>query len=115
MHTRAVVTWNNMADVLDLHKIPVHKTWRLNERHYGVHQGHTLPYIKENWPEKYFTELKTNYDFAPDHQDKNSEEYKEMANDPAFKDLPREILSTSESMRDVVNRTVPYYHDTIAP
>ena len=36
---RAVKTWNNIADVIDLHNIPVEKNWRLNERHYGALQG----------------------------------------------------------------------------
>ena len=36
---RAIKTWNNVSEVLDLHHIPIHKHWRLNERHYGNLQG----------------------------------------------------------------------------
>jgi 2,3-bisphosphoglycerate-dependent phosphoglycerate mutase len=96
--TRSVITWNIMAEELNLHRTPVHKAWRLNERHFGSGQGLSIPEIKEKWGAEELDRVRQNWDHTPPAQDKSSQDYLEVVNDPAYRNLPREAFPVAESM-----------------
>lgn len=108
---RAITTANLALDAADRHWIPVHRDWRLNERHYGALQGLDKAATKEKYGEEQFMAWRRSYDTPPPPIEKGSEFSQDT--DPRYADIGGGPLT--ECLKDVVTRFVPYYEDTIVP
>jgi 2,3-bisphosphoglycerate-dependent phosphoglycerate mutase len=108
---RAITTANLALDRADRLWIPVHRNWRLNERHYGALQGLDKAATKEKYGEEQFMAWRRSYDTPPPPIEPGSE-YSQDA-DPRYADIGGGPLT--ECLADVVERFVPYYTETIVP
>jgi 2,3-bisphosphoglycerate-dependent phosphoglycerate mutase len=108
---RAINTANLALDTADRHWIPVHRDWRLNERHYGALQGLDKAATKEKYGEEQFMAWRRSYDTPPPPIEKGSEFSQDS--DPRYADIDGGPLT--ECLKDVVARFVPYYEAEIVP
>ncbi|WP_198344260.1 phosphoglyceromutase [Mycobacterium dioxanotrophicus] len=108
---RAINTANLALDKADRHWIPVHRDWRLNERHYGALQGLDKAATKEKYGEEQFMAWRRSYDTPPPPIEKGSEFSQDA--DPRYADIGGGPLT--ECLADVVARFVPYYEQAIVP
>lgn len=108
---RAIRTTNLALERCDRHWIPVRRSWRLNERHYGDLQGKNKKQTMEQFGEEKFMLWRRSYDTPPpDIADDN--EFTQ-AGDPRYADL-KEVPKT-ECLKDVVARMIPYWENEIQP
>jgi 2,3-bisphosphoglycerate-dependent phosphoglycerate mutase len=110
---RAITTANLTLDECDRHWIPVRRSWRLNERHYGALQGKDKKATLEAYGEEQFMLWRRSYDTPPPPIDDDSEW--SQTGSPAYADLADEILPRTECLADVVERMLPYWYDAIVP
>ncbi|NBO25578.1 MAG: phosphoglyceromutase [Actinobacteria bacterium] len=109
---RAIKTANIALDVADRHWIPVHRTWRLNERHYGALQGKDKAQTLAEYGEEQFMLWRRSFDTPPPVIDPNNEFA--QTHDPRYSDLGKELPGT-ECLADVVVRMLPYLESNIVP
>ena len=109
---RAIQTANIALDACDRHWIPVRRSWRLNERHYGALQGKDKKQTLETYGEEQFKLWRRSYDVPPPPIDDN-DPYSQ-AQDPRYTDLGNE-MPKSECLKDVVHRMLPYWESSIVP
>lgn len=93
--------------------VPVRRSWRLNERHYGALQGKNKPDTLTEFGEEQFMLWRRSYDTPPPPIDRDSEFA--QFNDPRYAELAPELLPATECLADVVNRMLPYWYDGIVP
>lgn len=91
--------------------IPVHYSYRLNERHYGALQGLNKDEMKKKFGEKQVHIWRRSYDVRPPELTKDDERY--PGNDPKYKDLTPEELPLTECLKDTLERVLPYYNNEI--
>ena len=108
---RAITTANLALDAADRHWIPVKRSWRLNERHYGKLQGLNKAEIREEFGEEQFMQWRRSYDTPPPEIDTDNEYA--QTDDPRYAFLPE--VPRTECLKDVVERFLPYYIDSILP
>lgn len=89
--------------------VPVRRSWRLNERHYGGLQGKDKKQTAEEFGEEKLLEWRRSYDVTPPPLEWDASE------DPRYRDLPAELIPKSECLADVVERMLPYWYDSIVP
>jgi 2,3-bisphosphoglycerate-dependent phosphoglycerate mutase len=111
--TRAVETHHRALQEMDQVWLPVQRSWRLNERHYGALQGLDKKQTAERHGAEQTHLWRRSYDVPPPPVDESSPEH--PVNDPRYRMLPRGALPASECLRDVVLRALPYWYDTVAP
>ena len=109
---RAITTANVSLDVADRHWIPVKRSWRLNERHYGGLQGKNKKQIMEQFGEEQFMLWRRSYDVPPPPLPDDSEW--SQVGDPRYADLGDDLPRT-ECLKDVVARLLPYWDEAIVP
>ncbi|MDR1447353.1 MAG: phosphoglyceromutase [Candidatus Ancillula sp.] len=107
---RAIMTANYALNEASRVWIPVKRSWRLNERHYGALQGKDKKAIREEYGEEQFMQWRRSYDVPPPKIEVDSEY--SQSSDVRYKDAP-EILS--ECLKDVLERVLPYWEDQIVP
>lgn len=107
---RAIMTANLSLDAADRHWIPVKRSWRLNERHYGALQGKNKKEIREEYGEEQFMEWRRSYDVPPPAIELGSE-YSQDA-DPRYAGEP---IPATECLKDVLVRLLPYWEEEIVP
>ena len=110
---RAIRTLWLTLDGMDLMWIPIYKSWRLNERHYGALQGLNKSETAAKFGEDKVLIWRRSYDIPPDALDKKDPRY--PGNDLRYKDLSKADLPTTECLKDTVKRVIPYWNDTIVP
>lgn len=110
---RAIKTLWIVLEDMDLMWIPEYKHWRLNERHYGALQGLNKAEMAKKYGESQVLLWRRSYDVPPPPLDPNDPRNPRF--DPRYKDLKDEEIPLSESLKDTLNRVLPYYHSTIAP
>src|SRR6185436_17398114 len=108
---RAINTANLALDAADRHWIPVHRDWRLNERHYGALQGLNKAETKEKYGDEQFMAWRRSYDTPPPPIERGNKYSQDS--DPRYADINGGPLT--ECLKDVVERFVPYYEGTIVP
>jgi len=109
---RAITTANLALDVADRHWIPVKRTWRLNERHYGALQGKDKKQTMAEFGEEQFMLWRRSYDTPPPPIEAGSEFAQD--GDPRYADLGADLPGT-ECLKDVVARMLPYWHSDVVP
>jgi 2,3-bisphosphoglycerate-dependent phosphoglycerate mutase len=110
---RAIRTAEITLDVADLAWIPVRRSWRLNERHYGALQGKDKKQTLAEFGEDQFMLWRRSYDVPPPPLDEDSEW--SQWDDPRYAALPRELRPRAECLKDVLERMLPYWYDAIVP
>jgi 2,3-bisphosphoglycerate-dependent phosphoglycerate mutase len=110
---RAIRTLWIALDEMDLMWLPVHKSWRLNERHYGALQGLNKAETAARHGDDQVKIWRRSYDIPPPALTPDDPRY--GGHDPRYGDLKRSQLPLTESLRDTVARFLPYWHETIAP
>jgi len=109
---RAINTACISLDAADLHWIPVRRSWRLNERHYGALQGKDKKQTLEEYGEEQFMLWRRSFDTPPPPIDDDDEF--SQAGDPRYADLGDEMPRT-ECLKDVIERMLPYWESGIVP
>ncbi|GAB2694772.1 phosphoglyceromutase [Thalassiella azotivora] len=109
---RAIATANISLDVADRHWIPVKRSWRLNERHYGALQGKNKKQTLEQFGEEQFMTWRRSYDVPPPEIDE-ADEFSQHG-DPRYADLGADMPRT-ECLKDVVARMLPYWESDVVP
>jgi 2,3-bisphosphoglycerate-dependent phosphoglycerate mutase len=110
---RAIRTAQITLDTCDRMWIPVRRSWRLNERHYGALQGKDKKQTLDEFGEEQFMKWRRSYDTPPPALDDDSEF--SQSGDPAYAMLPPELMPRTECLKDVLERLLPYWYDAIVP
>jgi len=110
---RAIRTLWIMLDELDQMWVPVHNSWRLNERHYGALQGLNKAETAAKYGEQHVLVWRRGYDVRPPALEVSDDRY--PGTDPRYRDMSKNDIPVCESLKDTVNRFLPYWHETIAP
>lgn len=110
---RAIKTLWLALEQMDQMWIPVHNSWRLNERHYGALQGLNKAQTAEKYGEQQVKIWRRSYDIRPPALAPDDERF--PGKDPRYTGLTKDELPLSECLKDTVARTLPYWHETIAP
>ncbi|MBN2483069.1 MAG: 2,3-diphosphoglycerate-dependent phosphoglycerate mutase [Candidatus Omnitrophica bacterium] len=110
---RAIRTLWIAQDEMDLMWIPVYRSWRLNERHYGALQGLNKSETAAKYGDDQVLIWRRSYDTPPPVLEKDDRRY--PGSDPRYRDLTEKELPLTECLKDTVARFLPYWHDTIAP
>ncbi|GAA4078323.1 phosphoglyceromutase [Nocardioides kongjuensis] len=112
LQRRAINTAALALDAADRHWIPVRRSWRLNERHYGALQGKDKKAIKDEYGEEQFMLWRRSFDVPPPPLD-DDDPYSQ-AGDPRYADLGDE-LPRAEALKQVIERLLPYWDAGIVP
>jgi 2,3-bisphosphoglycerate-dependent phosphoglycerate mutase len=111
--TRAIQTANILLEAAGLSWLPVHRSWRLNERHYGALQGRNRAQVRAEFGDEQFMLWRRSYDVPPPPVPEGDP--MDQAGDPRYAGLPPEARPRTECLRDVVARLLPYWYDAIVP
>ena len=109
---RAIKTLNLFLEELDLLWIPVYKSWRLNERHYGALQGLNKAETAEKYGDEQVHIWRRSFDVAPPALDKSSDMYR--GNIDRYKEIPEDEIPTGESLKLTIDRVLPYWESDIS-
>jgi 2,3-bisphosphoglycerate-dependent phosphoglycerate mutase len=110
---RAIRTLWIVCDAMDLMWIPVERSWRLNERHYGALQGLNKAETAAKYGEDQVKIWRRSYAIQPPPLDPADERF--PGRDPRYRNLRPEELPLTECLKDTVARFLPYWHGTIVP
>ncbi|MGF3056876.1 phosphoglyceromutase [Microbacterium sp. YY-01] len=110
--SRAIETANIALDAADRSWLPVKRSWRLNERHYGALQGKDKAQTLEEFGPEQFQLWRRSFDVPPPPLDDDSEF--SQVNDPRYQGIDGEVPRT-ESLKLVIDRLLPYWNDAIVP
>jgi len=112
LQRRAITTANLSLDAADRHWIPVKRSWRLNERHYGALQGKNKKETLEQYGERMFMTWRRSFDVPPPPQPVDDEF--SQAHDPRYGDIEGGPPLT-ECLKDVIERMLPHWQSAIVP
>jgi 2,3-bisphosphoglycerate-dependent phosphoglycerate mutase len=110
---RAIRTAEISLNACDRHWIPVRRSWRLNERHYGALQGKDKKQTLEEFGEEQFMLWRRSYDVPPPPIP--DDDQWSQSGDPRYAALPPELRPKTECLKDVVGRLLPYWYDDLVP
>ena len=110
---RAGQTLHHALDEMGMLYIPVYKSWRLNERHYGALQGLNKSETAEKHGEKQVNIWRRSYDVRPPLVEQDNEHH--PSQDPRYQSLAPDLLPAGECLKDTVERMLPYWYDSIVP
>ena len=117
VHTSLLVRAIQTADLalaeMERTWIPVRRSWRLNERHYGALQGLDKQQTADKYGAAQVKLWRRSYDVRPPDMKVSDERH--PSHDPRYADLPPELLPSAECLKDVVERMLPYWFDSIVP
>jgi 2,3-bisphosphoglycerate-dependent phosphoglycerate mutase len=109
---RAIRTLWLVMDEMDLMWIPVYRSWRLNERHYGALQGQNKAELSAKVGEEQVHAWRRSYDIRPPALEKTDPRY--PGHDPKYRELNADELPVAESLKDTVARFMPYWNEVLA-
>ncbi|WP_045221218.1 2,3-diphosphoglycerate-dependent phosphoglycerate mutase [Desulfonatronum thioautotrophicum] len=110
---RAIRTLWIVLDQMNLMWLPVHNSWRLNERHYGALQGLNKAETTARYGEDQVFQWRRGYDVLPPALEANDHRHPRL--DPRYAPLPASDLPATESLQTTIDRVLPYWHDALAP
>ncbi|MDX1528610.1 MAG: 2,3-diphosphoglycerate-dependent phosphoglycerate mutase [Gammaproteobacteria bacterium] len=113
LQKRAIRTLWLVLEEMDLMWIPVHRSWRLNERHYGALQGLNKAETAAKYGDDQVLRWRRSYDEPPPPVEDSDERY--PGSDPRYRHLPKSQLPRSECLKDTVARVLPYWNEVIVP
>jgi 2,3-bisphosphoglycerate-dependent phosphoglycerate mutase len=110
---RAIKTLWIVLEEMELEWVPVFRNWRLNERHYGALQGLNKAQTAAQYGAEQVKIWRRSYDVPPPALTAEDERY--PGDDRRYENLRRKDIPLTECLKDTIERTLPYWHDTIAP
>lgn len=110
---RAIKTLWHVLDVLDLHWIPVYKSWRLNERHYGALQGLNKAETVDRYGDEQVLIWRRSYDVVPPPL--TEDDPRHAGNDVRYLNVSKDDLPLAESLKQTTERFLPYWEEEIVP
>lgn len=110
---RAIKTLHYILDEMDLLWIPVNKSWRLNERHYGALQGLNKAETAAQYGEEQVKIWRRSYDILPELLSREDVRYPK--HDPRYQDMDDKDIPMAESLKETVLRVIPYWESEIVP
>ncbi len=110
---RAIDTTDIVLKEMGLNNVTLHKSWRLNERHYGALQGLNKAEMAKQYGEEQVLKWRRSYDIRPPALKKTDKRW--HGNDPRYRGLNKKYLPLTESLKDTVDRVAPYWNDKIIP
>jgi 2,3-bisphosphoglycerate-dependent phosphoglycerate mutase len=110
---RAIKTAWLMLEEMDAMYVPIEKNWRLNEKHYGMLQGLNKAETAEKYGEEQVLRWRRAFDVAPPELQKSAPNH--PANLPAYKNMDAAVLPATESLKDTIERLIPYWNNRIVP
>jgi len=110
---RGIRTLWIVLDEMDLMWIPVYRSWRLNERHYGALQGFYKAKMAAEIGEEQVLIWRRSYDVPPPPLKTSDPRY--PRNEKKYEELTADQIPLTECLKDTINRVLPYWHETIAP
>ncbi len=110
---RAIHTLNLALDAMDRQWLPVIKSWKLNERHYGALQGLNKSETAAQYGEEQVHIWRRSFDVRPPLLKAGDE--RDPRNQAPYRDVPAEHLTLGECLKDTIARTMPYFNEIIAP
>jgi 2,3-bisphosphoglycerate-dependent phosphoglycerate mutase len=110
---RAVKTLDCVLDKMDLDWLPVEKTWRLNEKHYGDLQGLNKAETAEKYGDAQVLTWRRSFDIAPNALPETDERNPKF--DARYNEIPDAELPRTESLKDTIERILPYWKCVIFP
>ncbi|MFX0145629.1 MAG: 2,3-diphosphoglycerate-dependent phosphoglycerate mutase [Candidatus Hodarchaeota archaeon] len=110
---RGIRTLWIVLDEMDLMWIPVYRSWRLNERHYGALQGYSKSEMAKEVGEEQVLVWRRSYDIPPPALKTTDPRY--PGNESKYADLNSDEIPLTECLKDTVARVLPYWHDVISP
>jgi 2,3-bisphosphoglycerate-dependent phosphoglycerate mutase len=110
---RSIRTLWIILDDVDLMWVPVQRSWRLNERHYGALQGLNKRDTAEKFGLEQVQIWRRSYDIPPDPLTEDDPRY--PRHDRRYANVPQELLPATESLKTTLERVLPYWHETIVP
>ena len=110
---RAIQTTQLALAEMEMSWVPLKRTWRLNERHYGALQGLNKQQTADRYGEDKVKLWRRSYDVRPPALDPDDERH--PSHDARYAGLPPELLPSAECLKDVVDRMLPYWYDAIVP
>ena len=110
---RAIRTLWIALDELDQMWIDVHRSWRLNERHYGALQGLNKAETAQKYGEDQVKIWRRSYDIPPPALEKSDPRY--PGHDPRYHNMKESDVPLTECLKDTIHRFLPYWHEVIAP
>jgi 2,3-bisphosphoglycerate-dependent phosphoglycerate mutase len=110
---RAIRTLWITLDEMDRMWIPVVRSWRLNERHYGALQGLNKAETAQKFGEDQVKVWRRSYDVPPPSLEPSDERW--PGHDPRYQGLDRRAVPLTECLKDTVERALPFWHDAIVP
>jgi 2,3-bisphosphoglycerate-dependent phosphoglycerate mutase len=110
--TRAIKTLAIILDEMNLMWIPVYKTWRLNEKHYGMLQGLNKKETAQKYGEEQVLIWRRSYSTPPDPLPESDPRHPK--HDPRYADLSIDEIPSTEALQDTVNRILPYWKSDIS-
>ncbi len=110
---RAIRTLWIIQDEMDLMWIPVHNSWRLNERHYGALQGLNKAEMAAKYGEQQVFIWRRSFDIQPPALTQTDPRF--PGSDPRYRELDPKTIPLTESLKDTIARFMPYWHETLAP
>jgi 2,3-bisphosphoglycerate-dependent phosphoglycerate mutase len=117
VHTSVLLRATRTAEIalaeMGLHWLPVTRHWRLNERHYGALQGLNKQETAERHGAEQVKLWRRSYDVPPPALELDDPRH--PSHDPRYRDLPPELLPSTECLADVVARMLPYWYEFIVP
>jgi 2,3-bisphosphoglycerate-dependent phosphoglycerate mutase len=111
--TRAIQTAHLALEEADLLWLPVRRSWRLNERHYGALQGKDKAATRKEFGDEQFMLWRRSYDVPPPPI--ADDDPLSQTDDPRYASLPPEARPRTECLKDVVARMLPYWYDAVVP
>ena len=111
--TRAIQTADIALEEAGLLWLPVRRSWRLNERHYGALQGKDKARTRQEFGDDQFMLWRRSYDVPPPPI--ADDDPLSQSGDPRYAGLPPEIRPRTECLKDVVARMLPYWYDAVVP
>lgn len=110
---RAIHTLNHVLDVLDRNFLPVIKSWKLNERHYGALQGLNKADTAKKYGDEQVLIWRRSFDVKPPALTPDDE--RAPRNQAIYRDVPKDELPLTESLETTIARVIPYYEQEILP
>ncbi len=113
LQKRAIRTAHLALETADRLWVPVHRSWRLNERHYGALQGKDKKQVREEFGEEQFMLWRRSFDVPPPPI-AAGDPY-DVSTDPRYAALAQDLVPRTECLADVVARMLPYWYDALVP
>ena len=113
LQKRAIRTAHLALETADRLWVPVHRSWRLNERHYGALQGKDKKQVREEFGEEQFMLWRRSFDVPPPPI-AAGDPY-DVSTDPRYAALAQDLVPRTECLADVIARMLPYWYDALVP